>query len=237
MLRIPGTVEFAYTLGLWHSFRLPELVMFGLDGGHMQDLLNTGVAHLREHGRPEPETPFAGVLDGFETQLRPVDESWRDALFGTAHQFYRGWPVPVWQLVWPDAHGLWPWHDGATVSSRTRQAFAWLPVADHPVGGWQLVGHFADGFPLPAEPDSWALTTRSVLDGTREATTVLFDEGAFDVLDDRGHDADDLCLTYLGLLVQRLPTLPRLADLAGNTVSVQQREASAAAWKRADRYP
>lgn len=133
--------------------------MFGLDGGHMQQLLNTCVAHVRQNGSPESQVPFSGVLEGFQTQLRPVDESWRDAFFGTADRFYRGWPVAVRQLVWPDAHGRWPWQEDATLGSRTRQPSTWLPVDEHPAGGWQLVGHFADGFPLAAEADSWALTT------------------------------------------------------------------------------
>lgn len=224
--------------------------MFGLDGGYMQKLLNGCVAHVRENGWPEMQVPFSGVLEGFDTQLRPVDESWRDAFFGTAHRFYRGWPVPVWQLIWPDAQGRWPWEEDATVSSRTRQAFAWLPVDEHPAGSWQLLGHFGDDFPLAAEPDSWVLTTRSILDGRREPRTVLLDDNAFDVLDDRGHEADDLCVTYLGHLVQRLPGLRRLEDLTDSSVanatadgtwqrsaiSAQQRGASVAAWTRAERY-
>ncbi|GAA0247980.1 DUF4262 domain-containing protein [Cryptosporangium japonicum] len=250
VLRITGAVEFAHTVGSWHTFGRPELVMFGLDGGQMQHWLNRCVAELRTNGWPEPETPFAGVLEGFDTQLRPVDESWRGALFGTAHRFYQGRPVPVWQLVWPDARGRWPGDPDATVSSRTRQAWAWLPVDDHPPGGWRLLGHFADDFPLAGEPDSWALTTRGVLDGTRAVSTVLLDDSAFDVLDDRGHDADDLCVTYLGHLVLRHPGLRRLSDLPDGsvarpdaddgwrraTISAPEQEASIAAWKRAEQY-
>ncbi|MFF5290996.1 hypothetical protein [Paractinoplanes globisporus] len=87
------------------------------------------------------------------------------------------------------------------------------------------------------------MTTRSILQGDREATTVLLDDNAFDVLDDRGHEADDLCVIYLGHLVQRLPRLHRLDDLTDGSVanatadhgwhrsaiSAQQREASVAA--------
>lgn len=247
VLRIPGTFEFAYTLGLWHTFRLPELVMFGLEGLHMQWLLNTCVAAMRDNGLPAEGVPFAGVLDGFDIQLRPVDESWRDALFGTAHRFYRGRPVPVWQAVWPDARGRWPWENDATASSRTRQAFAWLPVDQHPAGSWQLVGHFGDDFPLAAEPDSWALTSRSILQGSKDPRTVLFGDDAFDVLDDRGHDADDLCLTYLGTLVLRLPGLRDFGDLENGSAATLAadgtwlrsplptplREARITAWQRA----
>ncbi len=242
---VPGTVDFAYTVGLWHSFRLPELAMFGLHGDDMQGWLNDCAEHARAGGLPAAGEPFTGVIDGFPTQLRPVDESWRDAFFGTAHRFYLGRPVPFQQLVWPDAAGRWPWDEQATASSRTRQAFAWLPVDQHPAGGWRLLGEFGDDFPLPAEADSWALTTRSVLDGTRGPALVLFDDEVFDVLDDRGHDADDLCVTHLGALVQRHPALRDLGDLRDGSAATRtpdgwehaeltagQQEASAAGWTR-----
>src|SRR3954463_3307543 len=52
VLRIAGGIEFAYTIGLWHSFRRPEAVMFGLDGQGMQHWLNAYVDHAREQGWP-----------------------------------------------------------------------------------------------------------------------------------------------------------------------------------------
>ncbi|MEV4622833.1 DUF4262 domain-containing protein [Asanoa sp. NPDC049573] len=233
-LLVPGTIDFAYTVGLWHSFQMPELVMFGLAGEHMQLWLNACVDRLRDIGWPADSAPFTGVIEGHETMLRPVDDSWRDALFGTAYRFYRGWPVPIWQLVWPDGAGRWPWNDEATVSSRTRQAFGWLPVAHHPRGSWRLVGTFGGSFPLPAEPDSWALTTQSLLAGTTAPALVAFDDGAFDVLDARGYDADDLCLGYLGEAVERHPTLRHFADLAAGDAAVVD---AAGAWQRAPLSP
>jgi hypothetical protein len=213
-----GSVDFAYTVGLWHTFRRPELVMFGLTGRDMQNWLNTCVDRAGEHGWPEPHTPFGGVLEGFETQLRPVHESWHDPLFGTASRFYNGVTVPFLQLVWPDRTGTWPWLDGATASSRNRQAFAWLPVAEHPPGGWRLVGEMEPGFPFPSGPDSWALTTRQVLDGERPVALIARLDGAYDVLDERGYDADDFCLAFLGELVRRQPSLVDCADLADGEV-------------------
>lgn len=219
-LRVEGGISFAYTVGLWHTFRRPEIAMFGLDGEGMQHWLNACVALGREQGWPEQGDPFEGVLAGFATQLRPVDDSWRDALFGTAHRFYRGFAVPVLQLVWPDRDGHWPWEEQATASSRNRQAFAWLPVAEHPAGAWRLVGELEPGFPFPVGPDSWALTTRAVLDGDRPVVRVGLDEGAYDVLDERGYDADDLCLAFLGDLVVSYPHLAACADLGEGQIAV-----------------
>jgi hypothetical protein len=75
---------------------------------------------------------------------------------------------------------------------------------------------------------------------------VLFDDGLFDVLDERGHDADDLCTTYLGNLVLRHPALRQLDDLNQSSVatagpdgawqrsalSARLRAASIAGWER-----
>jgi hypothetical protein len=93
------------------------------------------------------------------------------------------------------------------------------PAAEHPVDGWRLVAELSDGFPFDAEPDAPALTTAAVRDGHRPVASVVRDEGAFDVLDDRGYRADDLCLAFLGSLVQRHPGLVRCADVADGQVA------------------
>ncbi len=214
VLWVAGSFDFAYTVGLWHSFGQPEIVMFGLEGDGMQTWLNACVDLGRERGWPPANEPFHGVLDGFETQLRDVDPSWSPALFGPALGFYRGTAVPFRQLVWPDRNGEWPWDDKATVSSRTRQAFAWLPVDEHPPGAWRLVGELSPDFPFPAGPDSFVLTTRGLLDGSRTVAAVRYDQGSYDILDERGHAADDLCLAFLGDVVRRHPHIRDLADLA-----------------------
>jgi len=218
-LLVAGSLDIAYTVGVYHTFGQPELVMFGLQGEDMPSWLNTAVELGRDKGWPEPGQPFDGVIEGFETQVRDVDSSWYRALFGTALSFYRGVAVPFRQLIWPDRHGHWPWDEAATPSSRARQAFAWLPVAQHPEGPWRLVGELGPTFPFPVAPDAWVLTTRSVLNGSRPVATVAYDQGSYDVLDDRGHGADDLCLAFLGDLVRQHPQLRECANLVEGQVA------------------
>jgi hypothetical protein len=194
--------------------------MFGLGGQGMQRWLNACVHRCRDSGWPAPGEAFDGVLDGFLTQLRPVHPSWHDALFGTAWRFYQGTTVPFLQLVWPDGAGVWPWHDNATVSSRTRQAFAWLPVEEHPLGGWRLVGEMGHDFTFPGGPDQYALTTNAVLHGANSVARVVNHDGGFDVLDARGYEAEDLRLAFLGELVRRDPDLRSFADLAEGTAAI-----------------
>jgi hypothetical protein len=229
-LHVAGSLDFAYTVGVWHTFGQPELVMFGLTGPDMQTWLNTFVELGRDKGWPAPDEPFDGVLDGFETELRDVHPSWYRALFGTALGFYRGVAVPFRQLVWPDRHGRWPWDESATPSSRTRQAFAWQPVAEHAEGAWRLVGELGPTFPFPAGPDAWALTTRAVLAGQRPVATVTYDQGSYDVLDERGFGAEDLCLAFLGDVVRRHPQVRECADLMDGQVATAR---TGGGWTRA----
>jgi hypothetical protein len=233
-LWVARSLDVAYTVGLWHTFRQPELVMFGLSGQDMQAWLNTAVELGRDKGWPEPGEPFDGVIEGFETQVRDVHPSWNRALFGTALTFYRSADLPFRQLVWPDRFGRWPWDETATPSSHTRQAFAWLPVGEHPEGAWRLVGELGPTFPFPVGPDAWVLTTRGVLDGARLVSTVAFDQGSFDVLDERGHAADDLCLTFLGDVVRRHPAVRECADLKDGQVATARTDSG---WTRAHVTP
>ncbi len=88
------------------------------------------------------------------------------------------------------------------------------------------------------------MTTRRVFDRHLPVARVSFDEGCYDVLDERGYDADDLCVVYLGELVKRHPALEAFADLPeGQTaalpdgprspISDGDREQSVLAWKSA----
>jgi hypothetical protein len=214
-----GTADFAYTVGLQHSFGRPELAMFALVGEDMMHWLNRCVDRALDQGWPGEEEPFTGVLDGAPVQLRTMHPSWDDAFFGTAERFYRRAGTPVQQLVWSDRAGNWPWVDAASPRCRS-QPRGWLPVAQHPAGGWRLVAELGRDFPFDAQPDDLALTTLAVRDGRRPIGSVANDSGVFDVLDERGYRADDLCLAHLGALVRQHPELVGCADLPGGQVAV-----------------
>lgn len=181
--------------------------MFGLEPRPMGSWLSKHVELAKANGRPDEGQPFTGVIDNYSTQLRTVDRSWNDALFGTLYRFYNGVFPPVQQLVWPDMQGVWPWQAGGSPGSRKRQAQAWLPVADHPEGGWRLFGELEPGFPLSGGPDQEVLTTRSVAQGERQAVAIVNDGEELDVLDERGYQADDFMLAYIGNLVAAHPHL------------------------------
>jgi hypothetical protein len=54
--------DFAYSIGLWHHARHPEIAMSGLDLGLMHRLINDCAARVHAGHRITPDTLAEGVL-------------------------------------------------------------------------------------------------------------------------------------------------------------------------------
>ena len=121
----------AYSVGVWHTARLPELCVFGLPFEVMGHAINEVASRARDGTRFDAHSPIEGVLEPGPLVLRPVHPSWAGtSLFAVANRFYRR-PLEFQQLVWPDERGRFPWEAGRS-RSIGRQPMLWLDRADHP---------------------------------------------------------------------------------------------------------
>jgi hypothetical protein len=82
-------------------------------------------------------------------------------------------------------------------------------------------------------------------------TRVVRDAGSYDVLDQRGYKADDLCLAFLGQLTRIHPAITALTDLPDGSQAMRDhdatwdhsvlgwrdRRASRRAWRRTEPDP
>lgn len=119
----PG-VPFAYTVGLTAQ-RLPELVIYGLAPAAAHPILNIAATRMRDEGPLTPGEPVSRVIDGFDVAVREVSDPTDLAM---ARRFYGA--VQALQLVWPDAHGRFPWHTGYE-GPRDAQPLTGRPPAEH----------------------------------------------------------------------------------------------------------
>ncbi|MFI6357979.1 DUF4262 domain-containing protein [Streptomyces sp. NPDC050743] len=124
----------AYTIGLWHQHRIPELAMFGLDIGLMQTVLNDLGQRAVEGQALEADTERHDVAS-VPVVLKSVDYRWYKAFFGTAIGYYRKPPFPFLQVVWPNRDGAFPWEPGGE-DLLGRQPRLSLNPDEHPVGVW-----------------------------------------------------------------------------------------------------
>ncbi|WP_427168838.1 DUF4262 domain-containing protein (plasmid) [Streptomyces sp. C1-1] len=124
----------AYTVGLWHSHRIPELAMFGLDIDLMHTLLNDLVRQAVAGPGLEAGQELHDVAS-VPLVLEAVDYRWYRAFFGTAIGYYRRPPFPFLQVLWPNQEGAFPWQPGGEGLLASQPRLSLHPV-DHPVGVW-----------------------------------------------------------------------------------------------------
>jgi len=196
---------YAFTVGLWHSFAHAEASVFGRDEREMVRWLDTVAAEVEAGRVLHPDRQGDDVLDPVEVFPRPALASWHRHLFASALAFYRGQPVPMLQLVWPDERGVLPWEPGCADGCRRSQPWLWDRVTAAPApAGWRF----------PVSPDTLVLTTKAIaFDGAAVIGVVHDEEGEWQFLDDPAVDMEDLTIVHLAHVVGRRPELGCLGDL------------------------
>ncbi|MFG3589474.1 DUF4262 domain-containing protein [Streptomyces sp. NPDC047990] len=124
----------AYTIGLWHQHRIPELAMFGLDTSRMQTLLND-LARRAVEGQPLEVDQEVLDIANVPFTLQSVDYRWYETFFGAAIGYYRKPPFPFLQALWPNRDGAFPWQPGGA-DLLEHQPRLWLHPDEHPTGVW-----------------------------------------------------------------------------------------------------
>ena len=224
-LEVPG---WAYSVGMWHTMRAPEVCMFGLRGRDMHTWVNAAGQQVRAGQPLRADEERLGVLDGFPVVVRPVHPSWHDEILGLACDFYRG-PVPAMQLVWPDRQGLFPWQPGAGERCRTHQPRLWLPRDDHPPGQWTRLADLADS-PFPdADGNELVAGSTGVIRGEVPIVGIVHTaDGRWEFRDGRADG--ELGMVHLRHLVAGHPHIRDFADLPRGHAAWQEPDGN---WSRA----
>jgi hypothetical protein len=124
VLRVGGDKEwpeFTYSVGLFRTFGLAEVIILGLRGELAHSLLNELAACARAGKQYQVREMADGLLDGLQVTFRPIPSEHVVAHFGWALWYYDGEPFPALQLVFPSTAGVWPWDSEASDFVRTQQ--------------------------------------------------------------------------------------------------------------------
>ncbi|TDV46191.1 uncharacterized protein DUF4262 [Actinophytocola oryzae] len=209
---LPG---WAYSVGMWHTLRAPEVCMFGLRLADMHHWVNRVGDRVRGGLSLAPGTSVDGILDGYALAVRPVHSSWHADLFAYGLDFHRG-PLPMVQLVWPE------------LGSANRQPSLWLPKDDHPPSLWTRLDQLVDS-PFPgAAPDSLVLGSRAVIDGSAPVAGVVHgSDGSWSFLD--GSGGPEVGVVHLRHVVADHPYVCDFADLPPGYAAWQEPDGN---WSR-----
>lgn len=201
---------FGFTVGLWHHFGSPEVAIFGLDSP-VRDRYFARIGTAAAEGRFVcPDQSEDEILGEIVVVPRPVLSGWHRHVFPAVLDFYRGQPVPVVQLVWPDAAGRWPWDRGCEPDCIAAQPRLWDRVASQP--RWATAPD-PPGWAFPVHPDTPVAASPAVAFGQAMAAAVIHDtDGEWEFLAE-GDDGADLTIVHLFHLAARQKDLAVLADL------------------------
>ena len=117
-----GRPEWAYTVGLGHSYGHPEVLMVGLPNEMTQTLLHNINYRIRNkslsfrHG-----CVWSDVIAGYECFFQLIDPENYGEWFEANRWFYGHERFEAVQMLWPDARGVYPWQQSADDSFKWAQ--------------------------------------------------------------------------------------------------------------------
>ncbi len=112
---------FSFTIGLWHSFEQPEVIVFGLPSETAHELLNAIADDASDGKRFLADSKHDGLLVDYPVRFLEVPKGAYGEYLGFARWAYLGDEFPCVQFVWPDKQGRWPWDAGTRDGFRESQ--------------------------------------------------------------------------------------------------------------------
>jgi hypothetical protein len=99
----------SFTIGLFHTFMHPEVLMFGLDHELSHRVINGICERIKAGNRMEAELEYPDILAKVRCIFKAVHRDWYKWVLGYARWFYESDEFPVLQCVWPDKQQHYPW--------------------------------------------------------------------------------------------------------------------------------
>lgn len=104
--------NFSYSIGMYHSIKSPEVVVYGMDDDDARNLINTIGDFVKKGVIIEFNKPYKTFLeDSWPCIFLPVEQKNYDNHFGFDFWYYKSFNFPVLQCVWSDEKGRFPWEE------------------------------------------------------------------------------------------------------------------------------
>jgi Domain of unknown function (DUF4262) len=119
-----GLAPFAYSVGLYHNFRHPEIFISGLPIEQMTRAVNGLAEKIRGGKMYDAGFDYPEVLGGAACRFHLVQSHWQMLFLDVARWFYDADDFPVLQCFWPDERQNYPWSVFFSADGRAPQP--WL---------------------------------------------------------------------------------------------------------------
>ncbi len=106
--------QFSYSIGIQKTSNHPELLITGLKPELSQWIINEYNERIKRGESFQTNVFYKDFLENFEVLFKEVEVKYYDEYFGWGKWFYSGKAFKVFQLVYPNTSGIWPWEKEAT---------------------------------------------------------------------------------------------------------------------------
>jgi len=114
--------DWAFSIGLFHSFGHPEVVVFGLELKICMDIISGIGRGIAKGRRYEEGKQYGDILnDPYKCKFREVRSEHYEEYLGFALWFYERDPFPVIQCFWPHKKEKFPWEEECNRAVRPLQ--------------------------------------------------------------------------------------------------------------------
>ena len=122
------SVEYTFTIGLFQTYKHPELIIFGLPSKVSHQILSIAADAARSGTPLDLTRPTDALLEDYLCCFGQVAKTaYRDHV-GYARWYYEGDDFSLYQVIWPCRSGFYPWHPLATAEfKRAQPVIANLP--------------------------------------------------------------------------------------------------------------
>lgn len=103
--------SFAYSIGLWQTYKHPEIICFGFSAQTLHITINNVAELVKKGERIQPGKTYDVFFENSKTAFVQVDGRNLEDYFGTAIDFYDSEDFPALQLVWTDRNDKFPWEN------------------------------------------------------------------------------------------------------------------------------
>jgi hypothetical protein len=119
--------DWAFSIGLFHSFGHPEIVLFGLPLDRCVSVVTVIGQQVQAGKRYQPGEEYADILqDPYKCMFRQVARQHYRDYVGYALWFYEEDPFPLMQCFWPDKESRFPWDDACKDDARNVQPLLFI---------------------------------------------------------------------------------------------------------------
>jgi hypothetical protein len=105
-----GCPPWSYSIGFYETFGFPELIVIGRSRATAQYILKIIADRLERNESPDLTLPNISIVPGVMCLFREVLPRYYADYVGFALWFYRKRKFPMYQVVWSNSQGLYPWN-------------------------------------------------------------------------------------------------------------------------------